>query len=101
MKNQVQLIERQKKGSRVSPYSICKQVLLYANRMIMPYTPQKKILRKFHIGHPGTTRMKSLMCSYTYWPRMDQDIAKMVKECIGCQLPTKTFSHGLKWMFHE
>ena len=35
-----------------------------------------KILKEFHIGHPGTTRMKSLMCSYTYWPTMDQDIEK-------------------------
>ena len=55
----------------------------------MPYTSQKKILREFHTGYPGMTRMKSLMRSYTYWPRMDQDIEKMVKECRGCQLATK------------
>ena len=35
------------------------------------------------------SRMKSLMRSYTYWPRMDQDIDKMIKECRGCQLAAK------------
>ena len=55
----------------------------------MPYTLLKKILREFHIDHPGMTRMKSLMQSYMYWPRMDQDIEKMVKECRGCQLVAK------------
>ena len=55
----------------------------------MLYTLQKKILREFHTGHPSMTRMKSLMRSYTYWPRMDQNIEKMVKECRDCQLATK------------
>ena len=35
------------------------------------------------------TRMKSLMRSYKYWPSIDQDIEKMVKECRGCQLAAK------------
>ena len=94
---------KDRKISRVSPYSICEQVQLDADRVVMPYTLQKKILKEFHIGHPGMARMKSLMRSYTYWPRMDQDIEKMVKEGRGCQLaakaPPKKFSHRLKRMF--
>ena len=76
MKKLVWLIERQKKGSRVSPYSICEQVPQYADRAVMPYTRQNKILGEFHIGYLGMTSMKSLMRSYTYWPRMDLDIEK-------------------------
>ena len=35
---------KQKKGISVSPLSICEQVLLYADRVVMPYVLQKKIL---------------------------------------------------------
>ena len=52
-KNEETGIERQKKGSRVSPYSICEQILLYADRVVMPYTLQNKILREFHISARG------------------------------------------------
>ena len=57
--------------------------------MAVPYTLQKKIQSKFHISHPPMTRMKSSIHSYTYWPRIDQDIEKMAKECRGCQLAAK------------
>ena len=30
--------------------------------------------------------MKALMHGYTYWPRMDRDIEKIVRVCQGCQL---------------
>ena len=33
--------------------------------------------------------MKALMHGYTYWPRMDRDIEKIVRECQGCQLAAK------------
>ena len=52
----------------------------------MPYTLQKKILKEFHTGFPGISRMKSLMKGYTYWLRMDQDIENLVKQCRGFQL---------------
>ena len=55
----------------------------------MPYTLQKKLLREFHIGHPGMTKMKSLIGNPKKWPRMDQDIEKIVKEYRGCQLAAK------------
>ena len=51
--------------------------------------PQKKNLNEFLIGHPGISRVKMLMRSYTYWPRMNQDIEKIVKAYRGCQIATK------------
>lgn len=55
----------------------------------MPVTLQKKILKEFHAGHPGVSRMKSLMRGYTYWPRMEQDTENLVKQCRGCQLAAR------------
>ena len=65
-------------------FSAYDQVLLYWERVVVPVTLQKKILKDFHTGHPGATRMKSLMCSYMYWRNTDKDIEKKVKACRGC-----------------
>ena len=77
-----------KKGRKVSPFSICDKMLIYADRVVMPCVLQK-ILKEFPMGHLGICRMKSLMRSYTYWPKMDQDIEKMIRECKGCQSAPK------------
>ena len=70
-------------------FSICDEVLLYSERVVIPATLQRRILKDFHVGHPGINRMKSLMRSYTYWKNMDKDIENMVKKCKGCALAAK------------
>ena len=86
MKKQVQLNKKSKKDTKILPFSICLQTLMYADRVVIPSTLQRRILKEFHSGHPGMSRMKALMRGYTYWPRMDRDIEKIVRECQGCQL---------------
>ena len=39
---------------------------------------QNRILRDFHTGHPVINRIKSLMRSYVYWPKMDNEITDMI-----------------------
>lgn len=75
--------------SAAEVYSMCNEVLLYRERVVIPATLRKKILKDFHTGHPGATRMKSLMRSYVYWKSMDTDIESMVKSCKGCALAAK------------
>ena len=70
-------------------YSVCGDVLLYSERVTIPKTLQKRILKDFHMGHPSTNRMKSLMRSFVYWPSMDQDITNMVETCKGYDLAAK------------
>ena len=53
---------------------------------MIPVSLQKQILKVFHIGHSGMSRMKSLMKSFVYWPGMDHDIKLLVKNCRGCGL---------------
>ena len=74
-------------------YSVCDDVLLYSERVTILKTLQIRILKDFHMGHPGTNRMKSLMRSFVYWPSMDQDITNMVKTCKGCALAAKAPNH--------
>ena len=70
-------------------FSTCDQVLLYRERVVVPATLQKKILKDFHTGHPGATKMKSLMRLYVYWRNMDKDIEEKVKACRGYALAAK------------
>ena len=69
-------------------YSICNGVLMYNERVVVPLSLQKWILKEFHTGHPDISRMKSLIWSYVYW-RMDRDIESWVKSYKGCALAAK------------
>ena len=60
-------------------FSLCDNVLLYSERVVIPKKLQNRILRDFHMGHPGINRMKSLMRSYVSWPKMDNDIRDMIE----------------------
>ena len=75
-------------------FSLCDDVLLYNDRVVIPNSLQRNILRDFHMGHPG----RSLIRRSVYWPNMDRDIADMIESCKRCVLaaksPTKT---GKPW----
>ena len=42
-------------------FSLCDNVFLYSERVVILKKLQNRILRDFHTGHPGINRMKSLM----------------------------------------
>ena len=69
--------------------SLCDNVLLYSERVVIPKKLQNRILRDFHTEHPGINRMKSLMRSYVYWPKMVNDITDTIEKCKGCVLAAK------------
>ena len=81
--------ERNKTTKSMSAFSICDDVLLFADWIVMPLVLQKKILKEFHLGHPGISRMNSLMQSYTSWPGIDEGIERVLKTCRGCALAVK------------
>ena len=49
----------------------------------------KKILKDFHTGHPGMSRMRALMRSYVCWLGMDKNIENMAKSCKRCVMVAK------------
>ena len=70
-------------------FSTCDDELLYRECVVIPSTMQKHLLKDFHAGHPGSSRMKSLMRSFVYWSNMDKDIENVVKLCKGSALAVK------------
>ena len=66
-------------------FSLCDNVLLYSERVVIPKKLQNRILRDFHTEN----RTKSLTRSYVYWPKMDNDITDMIEKCKACALAAK------------
>ena len=54
---------------------------MFHDRVVIPATLRAQLLRQFHSGHLGISRMKSIAKSYAYWPNMDRDIEVYVKKC--------------------
>ena len=56
-------------------FSVCDDVQLYSERVTIPKTLQKRILKDFHMGHPSTNMMiakcKDRLLA-VYWPRYHQ-----------------------------
>ena len=48
-----------------------------------------RALEMLHESHPGVVKMKTLARSYLWWPGMDQEIERCVKECVACQSSRK------------
>ena len=57
-------------------------VMMYVERVMIPVSLRKQILKDFYIGHSGMSRMKSLMRSFVQWPGIDRDIEVLVKNCV-------------------
>ena len=88
--------EAKKVDSELMPFfqkresiAVVKQCLMIGERVIVPNELQKRVLTEFHRGHPGIVRMKSLARLHAFWPGMDSEVERMVKECGGCAKAAK------------
>ncbi|CAH8596854.1 unnamed protein product [Schistosoma turkestanicum] len=68
---------------------IVNDCLMFGERVVVPASLRAKVLRQFHLGHPGIKRMKSIARSYAYWPHMDQHVTALVEKCMRCQQAAK------------
>lgn len=62
-------------------YSICHNVLTYAQKVVITVVLQHRMLKEFHERYPRIARIKVITRSYIYWPSMDKNIEKLVKAC--------------------
>ncbi|VDO20874.1 unnamed protein product [Haemonchus placei] len=46
-------------------------------------------MRALHQEHPGINRMKTLARSNVFWPKINDDLEKLVRTCAACQESTK------------
>lgn len=56
------LKEKNKIKSKIDNiFSICNEVLMSGERVVMPGSLQKRMLKGFHTGHPGISRISTAM----------------------------------------
>ncbi|XP_058837536.1 uncharacterized protein K02A2.6-like [Topomyia yanbarensis] len=58
-------------------------------RLVVPRSLRSRMLQLAHEGHSGETSMTSRLRDRVWWPGMDKDAKKVVKDCEGCRLVGK------------
>ncbi|XP_051784745.1 uncharacterized protein K02A2.6-like [Erpetoichthys calabaricus] len=58
---------------------------MWGVRVNVPPKLRPRVLKELHIAHPGIVQMKSLACSYVWWPGIDSQIELQAKSCHSCQ----------------
>ena len=68
---------------------------------IVPPQGRSKVLTELHEAHPRESRMKALARSYVWWPGLNRDVLKKVKDCDKCQAnqstPAEAPLHPWEW----
>ncbi|CAH8546802.1 unnamed protein product [Schistosoma rodhaini] len=64
--------------------TIVDSCIMFGHRIVIPRNLRNQVLKQFHSGHPGISKMKSLARSYAYWPSMDHDIEQKCRSCSSC-----------------
>ena len=70
---------------RKDELSVLDGCLLWGSRIVIPPEGQNRVLEQLHKCHPGISRMKSLTCSYVWWPGMDSNIEQLINTCVRYQ----------------
>lgn len=75
--------------------------LMWGHRLVIPTKFRKELLQELHSTHLGIVKMKSLARSYVWWPKIDDDIEKITKECEKCLAnsdnPPRSILHSWPW----
>jgi hypothetical protein len=58
---------------------------MFGDRLVIPKSLQKVVIRQLHKGHPGIVNMKMIARSHVYWPKIDSQLEEFVKQCSNCQ----------------
>lgn len=59
-------------------------LLLRGDRLVPPASLRHRILSQAHEGHPGIEIMKRRLRTKVWWPKIDAEAAKFVKNCHSC-----------------
>ncbi|MCO5567700.1 hypothetical protein L7F22_021394 [Adiantum nelumboides] len=73
-------------------YTVMDELLYYLDRICVPHNGAlRKILIQEHqevpfAAHPGINKTYRLLSATYFWPQMQQDVIKYVKDCHSCQI---------------
>ena len=76
-------------------------IMLKGRHIIIPNSLRQQVLNQLHINHMGIEKTKLLACKCVYWPSINADIEKDIKQCTTClefqqmQLREKIIHHEI------
>jgi hypothetical protein len=86
------LVPRQKMAQSVRQFwkireelSVDDGLVLFGQRIVIPKSARRRILRKLHAPHQGIVRMKRRARQTVFWPGISNDITLLVENCQNCQ----------------
>ena len=64
--------------------SVFEGAILRGNRIVVPQSLRKQILKLAHETHQGIVKMKQFLRARFFWPGMDEAVETMIKNCQAC-----------------
>lgn len=64
--------------------SLVEGCLIRGTRLVVPTKARKDVLDLAHAGHRGVVAMKACARGYFWWPGVDNDIERLVRDCATC-----------------
>ena len=64
--------------------TICEQLLLFNNRIVVPSAMRREALTRIHEGHQGAERCRWRTKSSVWWPGITTQVKQMVGNCKSC-----------------
>ena len=64
--------------------SVCNNLLIRGDRVVIPPTLQRDVVEKLHSGHQGTTKCRERAKHSVWWPGITKDIENIVSDCTMC-----------------
>lgn len=65
--------------------SVESDCILWGYRTVIPTKLRQNVLMELHRSHLGIVKTKALSGSYVWWPKIDGNIEKIVRNCVPCQ----------------
>ena len=88
-------------SQRSKELTVQSDCILWGSRVVIPEAGRGQVMAMLHDGHPGMTRMKAIARGVIWWPGIDAEIERKVKECPECQVnqksPTLAPLHPWEW----
>ena len=66
--------------------SIVDSILLYNDRIVIPYALRASVLQNLHAAHQRVTSMNRRASTSVFWPGITEDIASTPKKCLSCHI---------------
>jgi transposase InsO family protein len=60
-------------------------LVVYGRRLVVPAALRSQVLRQLHASHLGKELTKQRARQIVYWPRIDNDVDNIVRNCTACQ----------------